>query len=68
MSKGAESKKEIFKQVFRLDPLQCPQCGAEMWLWYVWHPDYGVIYDELAQLRAGQYDLPPKIRPSEQVV
>lgn len=47
------------------DPLLCPQCGAEMWLWYVWHPEYGVIYDELAQFRAGQYDLPLEIKLSE---
>jgi hypothetical protein len=36
-----------------------------MWLSYVWHPDYGVIYDELAQLRASQDDLPLEIRLSE---
>ena len=36
-----------------------------MWLWYVWHPNYGVIYDELAQLRSGKDDLPPDRRRSE---
>jgi len=56
---------ERMKRAYGLDPLRCVQCGAELWLWYVWHPDYGVIYDELAQLHAGKYDLPPDIRLSE---
>ena len=50
---------------YGLDPLVCAQCGAELWLWYVWHPDYGVIDDELAQLRAGKDDLLPEIRLPE---
>lgn len=62
---GKLSYQERMQRAYGLDPLLCPQCGAEMWLWYVWHPDYGVIYDELAQLRDGQYDLPPEIRLSE---
>jgi hypothetical protein len=56
---------ERMKRAYGLEPLTCVQCGAEMWLWYVWHPDYGVIDDELAQLRSGKYDLPPDIRLSE---
>ena len=56
---------ERMKRAYGLDPLTCVPCGAERWLWYVWHPDYGVIYDELAQLRAGKDDLPPDIRRSE---
>jgi hypothetical protein len=30
---------------FRKDPLVCPICGAEMELWFIWHPEYGVLYD-----------------------
>ena len=56
---------ERMKRAYGLDPLKCVQCGTELWLWYVWHPNYGVIYDELAQLRSGKYDLPPDIRLSE---
>ncbi len=52
---------ERMKRAYGLDPLTCVQCGAELWLWYVWHPDYGVIYDELTQLRAGKYDSPPVV-------
>ena len=30
---------------FRKDPLLCPVCGAEMELWFVWHPEHGILYD-----------------------
>jgi hypothetical protein len=30
---------------FQTDPLLCPKCGAEMELWFIWHPKYGVLYD-----------------------
>lgn len=30
---------------FQKDPLLCPKCGAEMELWFIWHPKYGVLYD-----------------------
>ena len=56
---------ERMKRAYGLDPLKCVQCGAELWLWYVWHPDYGVIYDELAQLHAGKYDSSPAVRMSK---
>ncbi len=28
------------------DPMICPNCGKEMDIWLIWHPKYGVIYDE----------------------
>lgn len=62
---GKLSYQERMKRAYGLDPLMCVQCGAEMWLWYVWHPDYGVIYDKLAQLRAGKYNSLPEVRLSE---
>ncbi len=30
---------------FQKDPVICPICGAEMELWFIWHPEYGVLYD-----------------------
>jgi hypothetical protein len=27
-----------------------------MWLWRIWHPDYGIIYDELERIEHGKYD------------
>jgi Putative transposase/Transposase zinc-binding domain len=38
------------------DPLICPRCGSELWLWQVWHPQYGVVYDELERMKAGVYE------------
>ena len=37
------------------DPLRCTRCGGEMILWQVWHPRYGVVYDELYEIKRGRY-------------
>jgi len=37
------------------DPLRCTRCGGEMMLWKVWHPQYGVVYDELHAIKRGRY-------------
>jgi hypothetical protein len=37
------------------DPLRCARCGEEMMLWKVWHPRYGVVYDELHEIKRGRY-------------
>lgn len=37
------------------DPLICSHCGGEMGLWRMWHPRYGVIYDEAQVIRRGTY-------------
>src|SRR6266702_861455 len=37
------------------DPLRCACCGREMMLWQVWHPRYGVVYDELQAIKRGRY-------------
>jgi hypothetical protein len=37
------------------DPFQCPHCGAEMAVWRIWHPKYGVIYDEGDVIKRGTY-------------
>lgn len=46
--------KDIKKVVGR-DPLKCPFCGTEMKVWKIWHPIYGVIYDEEKNIRQGKY-------------
>ena len=57
------SDQERMKRAYGLDPLVCEQCGGERWLWYVWHSDYGLIYDELDQIKAGQYEPLPAVEP-----
>jgi hypothetical protein len=37
------------------DPLRCARCDREMLLWQVWHPRYGVVYDELQAIKRGRY-------------
>ena len=33
----------------------CPHCRGEMGLWRIWHPTYGVIYDEGEVIKRGRY-------------
>ncbi len=35
------------------DPFICTRCGGELILWRIWHPKYGVIYDEEERLKTG---------------
>lgn len=37
------------------DPLICPHCRREMEVWRIWHPTYGVIYDEGQGIKRGTY-------------
>jgi hypothetical protein len=37
------------------DPLRCPYCHSDMGVWRIWHPTYGVIYDELKAIERGKY-------------
>jgi hypothetical protein len=38
------------------DPLRCPHCSGDMAVWRMWHPTYGVIYDEVKAIKRGQYE------------
>ena len=37
------------------DPLRCPHCQSTMDVWRIWHPTYGVIYDEMQVTKRGTY-------------
>nr|MDU9043021.1 hypothetical protein [Candidatus Electrothrix aestuarii] len=39
------SWRERLVQSFGKDPLTCPNCKEKMFLWRIWHPDYGDIFD-----------------------
>jgi len=47
--------RQRYQQSTGRDPLRCPHCQREMGLWRIWHPTYGVIYDELETMRRGKY-------------
>jgi len=38
------------------DPLVCPHGRSEMGVWRIWHPTYGVIYDEGEVIKRGTYE------------
>ena len=38
------------------DPCICPHCQSEMGVWRIWHPTYGVIYDEGEVIKRGTYE------------
>jgi hypothetical protein len=44
-----------YEQSTGRDPLRCPHCGKEMEVWRIWHPTYGVIYDEGDMIKRGTY-------------
>jgi len=47
--------RQRYEQSTGRDPLICPHCGGEMGLWRIWHPTYGVIYDEVQVIKRGTY-------------
>jgi hypothetical protein len=52
---AAKTYRERYRQSTGRDPLLCPHCHHEMGIWQIWHPAYGVLYDELAAIKRGKY-------------
>jgi hypothetical protein len=57
---AAKSYRQRYQQSTGRDPLRCPYCQQEMGVWKVWHPKYGVVYDELGAIKRGRYESPGK--------
>jgi hypothetical protein len=47
--------RQRYEQSTGRDPLICPHCQGEMGVWRLWHPTYGVIYDEGEVSKRGTY-------------
>jgi putative transposase/transposase-like zinc-binding protein len=47
--------RQRYKQSTGRDPLVCPHCQGEMAVWRIWHPTYGIIYDEGEVIKRGTY-------------
>src|SRR6266568_5179314 len=47
--------RQRYEQSTGRDPCICPHCQSEMGLWRIWHPTYGVIYDEGEVIKRGTY-------------
>src|SRR6266436_4565978 len=39
--------RQRYQQSTGRDPLRCPHCQREMGVWRIWHPNYGLIHNEL---------------------
>jgi len=48
--------RERYEKSTGRDPLICPHCRGEMGLWRIWHPTYGVVYDEGERIKRGKYE------------
>jgi hypothetical protein len=48
--------RQRYKEASGRDPLVCRYCGGEMDIWRIWHPKYGIIYDEWEEMKAGKYE------------
>jgi Putative transposase/Transposase zinc-binding domain len=47
--------RQRYEQSTGRDPFRCPPCQGEMEVWCIWHPTYGVIYDEGEVIKRGTY-------------
>jgi hypothetical protein len=47
--------RQRYKKSTGRDPFICPHCRGERGLWRIWHPTYGVIYDEGEVIKRGTY-------------
>lgn len=57
-----KSYRERIIETIKKDPFICPKCGSEMILWEIWHPKYGVIFNEFENIKAGKYE---RYRPKD---
>ena len=49
------TSRQRYAQSTGRDPFRCPHGQREMELWGIWHPTYGVIYDEGEVIKRGTY-------------
>ncbi len=57
--------RQRYEQSTGRDPLVCPHCRSEMGIWHIWHPTYGIIYDEGEVIKRGTYaSSAPRAGPS----
>jgi predicted SnoaL-like aldol condensation-catalyzing enzyme len=47
--------RQRYEQSTGRDPFRCPHCQREREVWCIWHPTYGLIYDEGEVIKRGTY-------------
>lgn len=62
--------RDRYKAMSGREPFVCGRCGGDMILWEIWHPRYGIIYDERENLEKRYrykelYDELEKMKDSE---
>ena len=60
---GRKGYRQRVMETTARDPFICSRCGGELILWRIWHPSYGVIYDEEERLKSGEYERPERRDP-----
>ena len=50
---GRLTSRQRYTQRTGRNPLRCPHCGEEMALSRIWHPQYGIVYDEGQKSKRG---------------
>jgi hypothetical protein len=50
------TSRQRYAQSTGRDPFICPHCRGVMGVWRIWHPAYGVIYDEVQVIKRGTYE------------
>nr|CAJ73382.1 hypothetical protein kuste2633 [Candidatus Kuenenia stuttgartiensis] len=53
---GRKSYQERYRASTGQDPFVCEHCGREMELNVIWHPKYGIIYNEIEEIMRGKYE------------
>ena len=53
---GLKRYRDRYQEVSGKDPFVCSRCGSEMDLCTIWHPKYGIIYDEFKEMEKGKYE------------
>lgn len=51
-----KSYRARYQESFGRDPFKCTHCGGEMVLWAIYHPRYGIIYNEDEVIESGKYE------------
>ena len=54
-SRARLTYRQRYEQSTGRDPWRCPHCRHEMGVWRLWHPTYGMIYDEGKVIKRGTY-------------
>ena len=49
--------KERYLEVSTENPWFCKYCGNEMILWAIWHPKYGMLFDEYKKIKNESYGI-----------